>query len=222
MNEAAGVRFVEPDGHVRQHPDEALGGQHLLTLQDVTKLLAVEKLHRERPRSELLVVLEIEHLDDVLVREERADLVLALEALERDVVLDDVIVQHLDGDARVRLLVDRLVDPAHAAVGHAPPYFVPTAKAHADARVVVRRGDRSHAGGCEGRPVCRAKAGIVREDALTLRAAFHAGTRPIDTTMKLPRPFDPAKPRWGPASRRTPVQPRSGATGAIAGAGGAK
>jgi hypothetical protein len=81
----------------------------------------------QKPRSRRHVALEVEDVHDVVVRQERADLVLALEAFERDVVLGHVLVEHLEGDARVGLLVDPLVDTAHAAVRDDAPDFVTTA-----------------------------------------------------------------------------------------------
>ena len=69
VDEATRVRLVEANRHVREHPNDALGRQHLLALQDVTKLLAVEKLHREKPRLGRWIALEIEDADDVLVRQ---------------------------------------------------------------------------------------------------------------------------------------------------------
>ena len=128
-----------------EHADEALGREHLLALEDEAELLAVEELHDQEPRRRDHVALEVEHLDDVLVRQERADLVLALEALERDLVLRDVLVEHLHRDARVGLLVDPLVDAAHAAVGDHAADLVAPAEARPDARVVRRRRDRRHA-----------------------------------------------------------------------------
>jgi hypothetical protein len=81
--------------------------------------------------------LEVEHVDDVVVRQVRADLVLALEALERDVVLRDVVVQDLHRDARVGLLVDAFVDAPHAAVGDDAADLVAVAEPRPDARVVL-------------------------------------------------------------------------------------
>jgi len=63
----------------------------------------------------------------VLVRKKRADLVLALETLERDFVLGHLVVEDLQRDAGLVLPIDTLVDSAHAAVGHFATDLIATA-----------------------------------------------------------------------------------------------
>ena len=217
VDEPARVRFVETDRDLRDHANQSLGGKNLLALEDVAQLLAVEKLHHEDPRLRHHVVLEAEDLDDVLVGERSVDLVLAPEALQRDVVLRDVLVEHLHGDSGIALLVDPLVDAAHAAVSDDPPQLVTPAEASADAHIVGRRGRRRHARGGEGGSIRRAKPCVVREDALARRAALHEDTSPLFVTgPSLSRAGARAKAsrtasRVRRAGRLTPVQPRSGA-----------
>ncbi len=92
--------------------------EHLFALENVAKLLPIEKLHDQDPCVFDGIALEIEHAHDVLVRQKSADLVFALEPLESDLVLGDVLVEDLYGDPRVRLLVDALIDATHTAVRH--------------------------------------------------------------------------------------------------------
>jgi hypothetical protein len=98
VNEAPRVGFIEADRDLRYHANEALGREHLLALEDVAKLLPVEEFHHQDPRLRDQVVLEAQNFDDVFVRERRVDLVFAPEALQRDVVLRDVLVEHLHRD----------------------------------------------------------------------------------------------------------------------------
>ena len=138
---------------------------------------------------------------------ERADLVLALEALERDLVLRDVLVEHLHRDARVGLLVDALVDAAHAAVGDDAADLVAPAEARADARVVGRGRDGRHARGGEARS--RRRGRTPRRSGTT---RWHVGQLFMPATA---RALHPALSRAAGARRRRAVQPRPVAADAL-------
>ena len=184
VHELAAVRLVEADGGLREHAHEARGLHRLLALQDEAELLAVEELHHEQPDARRLVALEVHDLHDVVVRQLTRDLVLALEALERDLVLRYLVVEDLHGDARLRLLVDALVDASHAAVGDDAAELVAVAQARAEARILFGVRDGHHAGVLQRASVRRAEARVVRKRAHALGTALHG----VRTRRALNRP----------------------------------
>ena len=127
VDEPLPVRGVEPDGDLTQHAHDAFGRKAFFALDERAKLFALEILHDERVAL-VVRLLEVPHVDDVLVRQELGDFVLALEPFDGDRVARHVGVEHLDGDPRLVLHVERLVDAPHAAVGHDAPNLVAHAK----------------------------------------------------------------------------------------------
>ena len=83
-------------------------------------------------------------------------------------------VENFDGDARVGLLVDSFVNAPHSPVGDDATELVASAESTTDAWVVLVS-NRHEAGQDERATVCRTKARVIRERALALRAALHAG-----------------------------------------------
>ena len=104
------------DRHLAEHPHGAPGRDRLLAFERGAQLFAVEKLHGQRERA-VVGRLEVEHLHDVIVGQQLADLELALETLHRDLIVGYVGVQHLERDVAPLLHVERLVHAPHAAVG---------------------------------------------------------------------------------------------------------
>ena len=172
VHELARVRLVQTERHLREHAHESRRSHSLFALEREAELFAVEVLHDQEPDIGLLVALEIGDAHDVVVRQVRADLVLALEPRERDLVTRDVVVQHLHGDPRIGLLVDPLVHAPHAAIGDHAADLVATSESRSDPLVLVR-GDWHHARRDERCTLDRTESGVVRIRPLARRATLH-------------------------------------------------
>ncbi len=171
MHELTAVRLVEPDGGLAQHAHDALGHEALLALEHHPELLAVEKLHDEGVGL-VVGLLEVAHVDDVIVRQELRHLELALEALDGDVVARHVGVQHLDGDPLLVLHVERFVHAAHPSVGDDTTNLVAHAEKLSDARVLVATRDRNVRRTHERDAVDRTETGVVRVQPTARRATL--------------------------------------------------
>ncbi len=90
-------------------------GQHAALLEQRAEVVAVEELHHH-VRDVVLEPADVGDLRDVLALQLRGGLGLAGEALDRVVVEQDVLAQHLDRDALVELEVRALGDHAHPAL----------------------------------------------------------------------------------------------------------
>src|SRR5690606_23643882 len=139
-----------------------------------TQLFAIQELHDERVAA-VRGGLEIEHLDDVSVRQLLTDLKLALEALHRHVVGGDVGVQHLDGEGAPLMHVERFVNAPHTAVRHDAPNLVTLTQKLSDAWVLAVT-EHGHLGGARQLlPIRWAEPRAFGVQPSAYGARFHGG-----------------------------------------------
>jgi hypothetical protein len=87
MNDATLVRFGEASGRAEQDRERLLLGERALAADALSSRLAAHELHYEVVQTVLL--LDIHHAHDVLVRDDRGKPRLAFEALDEVRVVGD-------------------------------------------------------------------------------------------------------------------------------------
>ncbi len=117
MQHAAAVGVVEGRGDMAEDPQRVFAGQARAGLRQFFQMApqasAVDQFHHQV--IEIVLRVEVEHLDDVRMFEGGDSLGLALEPRQEVLALDQVRVQDLDGDISVQARVVAPVD-----VGHPP------------------------------------------------------------------------------------------------------
>ena len=137
MDDAERVRVRERACDLAGDAQQARERKGRVPVEREAQLFPVEVLHRQVAGA-VLGRAVVDDVDDVRVVELLRGGVLAREALHGDLVLRDVGVQHLHGHAPLGLLVARLVDAAHGAVGDVRDEDV-LAELVAEARIEVLR-----------------------------------------------------------------------------------
>jgi hypothetical protein len=173
VDELAGVRAFQTNSGLAEQAHHAPRQDGAFALERGAQLLAVQVFH-DQPERAVVGGLEVEHLHDVIVGQELADLELALEALDRDLITGHVGVKNLERHVAAHLHVERLVHTAHAAVGHHAAHLIAIAHELADARVLVVGQDRDLCGAAQLGAVNRTKARVVGVKPAAQRACLHA------------------------------------------------
>src|SRR5262249_33442358 len=116
VDDARRVRLVERARGLVEVEHHLALRERLAPLEQAAEILAAEQVHHDERRAGALVHARVERADDVIALDAAGHARLEREARAQPLVLEEVREHHLEGAGAGRLLVEDLVDGAHAAL----------------------------------------------------------------------------------------------------------